>query len=57
MVDYEINLNTCLLTVMGVSKGCVVLNHFLYEFNYYSRVNSIPHSSAKNFTTNVKQMI
>ncbi|CAH1112960.1 unnamed protein product [Psylliodes chrysocephalus] len=31
-----LNLDECNVTLVGFSKGCVVLNQFLYEFDYYS---------------------
>ncbi|XP_050515745.1 mitochondrial protein C2orf69 [Diabrotica virgifera virgifera] len=33
-----VNLNDCEVSVIGFSKGCVVLNQFLYEFNYYKNL-------------------
>lgn len=38
---------------MGFSKGCVVLNQFLYEFNYYHGNKG---ADIKNFIKLIKDM-
>ncbi|KAI4486858.1 hypothetical protein M0802_012278 [Mischocyttarus mexicanus] len=43
------------LTLMAFSKGCVVLNQFLYEFQYYQS-QSIPDTSMINFINNIKSI-
>ena len=30
----DLDLDMCNLTLIGFSKGCVVLNQFIYEFHY-----------------------
>ncbi|XP_043492140.1 UPF0565 protein C2orf69 homolog [Polistes fuscatus] len=43
------------LTLMAFSKGCVVLNQFLHEFQYYQS-QSIPDTSMISFINNIKSM-
>lgn len=40
---------------MGFSKGCAVLNQFLYEFHYYDE-NSNSDSNTRNFIRLIKDM-
>ncbi|KAK2583348.1 hypothetical protein KPH14_009346 [Odynerus spinipes] len=43
------------LTLMAFSKGCVVLNQFLHEFQYYQS-QTIPDNSIMNFINCIKSM-
>ncbi|KAL2716941.1 mitochondrial protein C2orf69 isoform X2 [Vespula squamosa] len=43
------------LTLMAFSKGCVVLNQFLYEFQYYQS-QLISDTSMINFINNIKSI-
>lgn len=38
---------------MGFSKGCAVLNQFLYEFHYYDKNNDV---DINNFIKLIKDM-
>lgn len=57
VTDPGISLDTSPLTIIGFSKGCVVLNQLLHEFYHYNAVDSILDSSTKSFIGNVKKMI
>lgn len=43
------------LILMAFSKGCVVLNQFLHEFQYYQSLKT-PDTSINNFISSIKSM-
>ncbi|TGZ51704.1 mitochondrial protein C2orf69 homolog [Temnothorax longispinosus] len=49
------NIETTNLSLMGFSKGCAVLNQFLYEFHYYDD-NSSDDPNINNFIKLIKDM-
>ncbi|KAL0099362.1 hypothetical protein PUN28_020138 [Cardiocondyla obscurior] len=49
------NIEAINLSLMGFSKGCAVLNQFLYEFHYYDN-NASKDSNINNFIKLIKDM-
>ncbi|XP_011643091.1 UPF0565 protein C2orf69 homolog isoform X2 [Pogonomyrmex barbatus] len=49
------NIEATNLSLMGFSKGCAVLNQFLYEFHYYND-NSDKDTDINNFIKLIKDM-
>ncbi|CAH1119351.1 unnamed protein product [Phaedon cochleariae] len=51
----QIDLQNCDIKLVGFSKGCVVLNQFLYEFQYYKTFSSDDSDTCK-IISRIKQM-
>ncbi|CAG9807763.1 unnamed protein product [Chironomus riparius] len=51
----SINLDKANLTLMGFSKGCVVLNQFIYEFHYMKTLTP-DDSSMMKLVSRIKEM-
>ncbi|XP_020287884.1 UPF0565 protein C2orf69 homolog isoform X2 [Pseudomyrmex gracilis] len=51
----DFNIETTNVSLMGFSKGCAVLNQFLYEFHYYDE-NPNTDGNTRNFIKLIKDM-